>query len=85
MRINLTSQEIQDIRNIIQEYRNVSDELDVYQKKADEIQDKVIELNKNLLSIKEKENKKISELHKKYGDFGLQDIYDTLLADELVK
>ena len=85
MKLNLTSDEIQVIRDIIQEYRMVSDEIDLYQKKADEIQEKVIELNKNLMTIKEKENEKITELHKKYGDFGLQDIYDTLLADELMK
>lgn len=81
MSLNLTKQEIQEIRDIIEEYRNVSDELSVYQKKADEIQDKVIELNQNLKTIKEKEDKKMSELHQKYGEFGLQDIYNVLTND----
>ena len=49
------------------------------QKKAEEIQEKVIELEKNLKSIKDKEDKMMSELHSKYGQFGLQDIYDTIM------
>ena len=79
MKIKFTEQEIQNIRDIIKEYRNVSDELYSNQKKAEEIQEKVIELEKNLKSIKDKENKMMSELHSKYGQFGLQDIYDTIM------
>ena len=30
-------------------------------------------------SIKDKEDKMMSELHSKYGQFGLQDIYDTIM------
>ena len=79
MKIKFTEQEIQNIRDIIKEYRNVSDELYSNQKKAEEIQEKVIELEKNLKSIKDKEDKMMSELHSKYGQFGLQDIYDTIV------
>ena len=79
MKIKFTEQEIQNIRDIIKEYRNVSDELYSNQKKAEEIQEKVIELEKNLKSIKNKEDKMMSELHSKYGQFGLQDIYDTIV------
>ena len=79
MKIKFTEQEIQNIRDIIKEYRNVSDELYSNQKKAEEIQEKVIELEKNLKSIKDKEDKMMSELHSKYGQFGLQDIYDTII------
>ena len=79
MKIKFTEQEIQNIRDIIKEYRNVSDELYSNQKKAEEIQEKVIELEKNLKSIKDKEDKMMSELHSKYGQFGLQDIYDTIM------
>ena len=78
MKINFSKEDIQDIRDIVEEYRNVSDELSIYQKKADEIQEKVIELNKTLESIKKKEEIKMSELHSKYGEFGLQDIYNAL-------
>ena len=79
MKIKFTEQEIQNIRDIIKEYRNVSDELYSNQKKAEEIQEKVIELEKNLKSIKDKEDKMMSELHSKYGQFGLQDIYETIM------
>ena len=79
MKIKFTEQEIQNIRDIIKEYRNVSDELYSNQKKAEEIQKKVIELEKNLKLIKDKEDKMMSELHSKYGQFGLQDIYDTIM------
>lgn len=79
MKIKFTEQEIQNIRDIIKEYRNVSDELYSNQKKAEEIQEKVIELEKNLKSIKDKEDKMMSELHSKYGQFGLQDIYETII------
>ncbi len=78
MKINFTEQESKEIRDIVEEYRNVSEELFVYQKKAEEIQDKVIELEKTLKSIKEKEDGMMSELHSKYGQFGLQDIYETI-------
>ena len=57
----------------------LSNELYSNQKKAEEIQEKVIELEKNLKSIKDKEDKMMSELHSKYGQFGLQDIYDTIM------
>ena len=66
------------IKDIIKQYRDVSDELSVYQKKAEEIQDKVITLNNNLKKIKELEEKLMTELHKKYGNFSLQDIYDAI-------
>ena len=79
MKIKFTEQEIQNIRDIIKEYKNVSDELYSNQKKAEEIQEKVIELEKNLKSIKDKEDKMMSELHSKYGQFGLQDIYETIM------
>lgn len=78
MKLKFTEQEKKDIRDIIEEYRNVSGELYSYQKKAEEIQEKVIELEKNLKSIKDKEDKMMSVLHSKYGQFGLQDIYNAI-------
>ena len=79
MKIKFTEQEIQNIRDIIEEYRTVSDELYSNQKKAEEIQEKVIELEKNLKLIKDKEDKMMSELHSKYGQVGLQYIYDSIV------
>lgn len=77
--------EIEKIRGVIRKYRDVSNELYAYQKKADEIQTKVIELEATLKEIKETEDRMMEELHKKYGEFTLQDIYEQLLMDELFK
>lgn len=78
MKINFTEQESKEIKDIVEEYRNVSEELYLFQKKAEEIQDKVIELKNTLNSIKEKEDSMMTELHSKYGQFGLQDIYESI-------
>ena len=85
MKVKFNEQDIQSFRDIIQEYRDVSDELHSYQKKVEEIQTKVIELEENLKSIKEKEDGLMTELKKKYGDFNLQDIYECLFMDEMMK
>ena len=81
MRVNFEKKDVQSFRDIIQEYRDISDELSSYQKKAEDIQTKIISLEKNLKSIKDKENKLMKDLHKKYGEFGLQEIYESLLID----
>lgn len=78
MKIKFTEQEIKDIIGIIEEYRDVSKELYAHQDKAKEIQEKVTELESTLKSIKEKEDSMISELHSKYGEFGIQDVYDSI-------
>jgi uncharacterized protein YlxW (UPF0749 family) len=83
--IKFNEQDIQSFRDIIQEYRDVSCELYAYQKKADEIQTKVIELEETLKSIKEKEDTLMTELKGKYGEFGLQDIYECLYMDNMKK
>ena len=75
MNNRFTEEDIKVIKDIIKKYRDVSDELSSYQTKAEEIQEKLITLNNNLKDIKDQEEKLMSELHKKYGDFSLQDIY----------
>lgn len=78
MKNKFTEDDIKLIKDIIEQYRNVSGELAMYQVQADEIQEKVITLEKSLKDIKDQEDKLISELHKKYGDFSLQDIYNAI-------
>lgn len=85
MKLNLTKEEIQKVRDIIEKYRDVSNELYSYQHKAEEIQTKVIELEKSLKDIKSKEDLMMAELHKIYGQFTLQDIYEVLLIDGMSK
>lgn len=78
MKNKFTEEDITLIVKIIEQYRDVSSELYSYQKKAEEIQEKVISLEKNLKEIKDKEDKLMTDLHKKYGDFSLQDIYNAI-------
>lgn len=78
MKNKFTEEDITLIVKIIEQYRDVSSELYSYQKKAEEIQEKVISLEKNLKEIKDRENKLMADLHKKYGDFSLQDIYNAI-------
>ena len=78
MKNKFTEKEKKLIRDIIENYRNVSDELMSYMKKAEEIQEKVITLENNLKEIKKEEDKLMKKLHKKYGEFGLQDIYEAI-------
>lgn len=78
MKINFTEQESKSIKDIVEEYRNVSEELYLFQKKAEEIQDKVIKLENKLKSIKDKEDGMMNDLHSKYGQFDLQDIYESI-------
>lgn len=85
MKLKLTQEEIKNVRDIIQRYRDVSNELYIYQNKAEEIQTKVIELEKNLGDIKSQEDGMMEELHKKYGKFTLQDVYEVLLVDGMMK
>ena len=85
MKLNLTQEEIKNVRDIIERYRDVSNELYIYQHKAEEIQTKVIELEKNLGDIKTQEDDMMAELHRKYGEFSLQHIYEVLLVNELLK
>lgn len=85
MKLDLSKEEIQRVRDIIDEYRDVSGKLYSYQKKADEIQTKVIELEESLKKIKDKEDLIMDELHKKHGEFTIQDIYEVLFIDNIKK
>lgn len=78
MKINFTQEEINDIVTIIDNYKSVSESLIEYQEKADDIQKKVIKLQKELDSLKNKEQTLMTDLHNKYGNFSLQDVYDII-------
>lgn len=78
MKIKFTDNEINDMKNIIEEYRIVSKKIYDFQKKAEEIQDNVIELETKLKYIKDKEDHMMNELHSKYGQFSIQDIYESI-------
>lgn len=75
---NFSKEDLQSIRSIIEQYRTISSKLSKHKKTMEEIQTEVDELNDELKNIMDNEKKLMTELHKKYGDFCLQDIYNAL-------
>lgn len=75
---NFSKEDLQSISEIIEQYRMVSSKLSGHKKEMEDIQKKVDELNDELKNIMDNEKKLMTELHKKYGDFCLQDIYNAL-------
>ena len=78
MKINFTEKDSKCIRDIIEEYRDVSRELYIHQDEAKKIQEKVDVLSNELKEIKSREDRLMKRLHQKYGDFGLNDIYESI-------
>jgi len=78
MMSNFSKEDLQSISEIIEQYRMVSSKLSGHKKEMEDIQKKVDELNDELKNIMDNEKKLMTELHKKYGDFCLQDIYNAL-------
>lgn len=75
---NFSKEDISHIRDIISRYQEISGPLLDYQKQAEEIQKKVNELNSKLDEVKKEETEFMEDLHKRYGDFSLQDVYDAI-------
>ena len=78
MENKFTDKEINDIKDIISDYREISSKLSSAQKEAEEIKNRVESLKKSMDDIKSKEDFLMDELHKKYGDFSLQDVYNII-------
>lgn len=78
MVLKLSEEEKKRILDIISNYSDVNKEYQLYKNKAIEIQDKLKELDDRLNMLHEEETNIMKELHEKYGDFGLQDISDTI-------
>lgn len=82
MMISFTEQEKSSVIDIIDRYRTVSQSLTDYQNKVQEILDKVNDLETQMGSLKEEEDKLMNDLHKKYGDFSLNDLYYILYGEQ---
>lgn len=78
MKIGFTNAEKESIRSIMDQYQEISKIIEDYQKEANDIQERIKTAKDSLDKVKNKEDELMSELRKKYGDFGLQDIYDTM-------
>lgn len=78
MMINFSEEDKTRINDIITKYRKINSEYEEYKKQLDLILDKVKLIETSLNNCKEEEDNLMKELHKKYNNFSLQDIYNSL-------
>lgn len=85
MKINFSEEHKEKILNYIKEYRNISDEYISYNNKVKSLQEELNDLTaklqsseSNLISLREEEKIYIDELHSIYGDFTLNDLWESI-------
>lgn len=78
MKIDFTEDEKFRIKLFIQRYHYVNVEVENLKKKADDIKKRIEDEQLKLKEIKKEEDKFMSELHKKYGKFNIQDVSDSI-------
>ena len=85
MKINLSEEHKEKILNYINEYQKISNEEYQIYEKAKSLQDelnvlteKLQTIEDNIQSIRDEEKKYMNELHEIYGDFTLNDLWETL-------
>lgn len=69
---------IKEYQNINNEYRIYNERMNTLQEEINEITEKLKSTESNLQSIRDKEKEYMEELHKIYGDFTLNDLWDSL-------
>ena len=77
-KINFTEKEKNDILTIINRYKEISTSVETLIKSITEIQNNINEYEDEMEQLKSKENEMMSDLRAKYGNFSLQDVFDTL-------
>jgi chromosome segregation ATPase len=85
MNINFNIEHKEKIIDIIDRYRHISEEYKTYNNKIKTLQDELNELleklkytESNLQYIRDEEKEYMNELHKIYGDFSLNDLWESL-------
>lgn len=85
MKINFSEEHRNKILNYIKEYQNINNEYRIYNERMNTLQEEINEITEklkstesNLQSIRDKEKEYMEELHKIYGDFTLNDLWDSL-------
>ena len=85
MKINFTKEHKDKILSYINEYQTINQEYITYNNKVNILQEELIDLlskiqstESTLQSIREKEREYMDELHKIYGDFTLNDLWESL-------
>lgn len=69
---------IKEYQNINNEYRIYNERMNTLQEEINEITDKLKSTESNLQSIRDEEKEYMEELHKIYGDFTLNDLWNSL-------
>lgn len=77
-KINFTEKEKNDILTIINRYKEISTSVETLIQSITEIQNNINEYEDEMERLKSKENEMMSYLRTKYGNFSLQDVFDTL-------
>ena len=85
MKIEFTQEHKDKIQYYIKEYQSISSEYQTYTNKVKELQDEINSLTEklqltesNLQSIRDEEKKYMNELHTIYGNFTLNDLWESL-------
>ena len=85
MKIEFNKEHKDKILYYIKEYQNITDEYQTHNNKIKSLQEELNSLIKklqstedNLKSIREEEKKYMDELHNIYGEFTLNDIYESI-------
>lgn len=85
MKIDLKEEHKEIVLNYINEYKKISNEEHKLYEKAkslqeelNELTEKIQDVEKNIQSVRDKEKKYMDELHEIYGDFTLNDLWETL-------
>ena len=85
MKINFSEEHQDKLLNYIKEYQNISNEEHQIYEKIKSLQDELNELTANFQSIESKlqslhdeEKEYMNKLHEIYGDFTLNDLWETI-------
>ena len=88
MKINLSKEHIDKIRNYIESYQKISNEehqiyekVKTLQEELNDLTSKLNSIENNLQSMRNEENIFIDKLHEIYGDFTLSDLWETIFLD----
>ena len=85
MKINFTQEHKDKIQYYIKEFQNITSEYQIYTNKVKELQAELNTLTaklqsteSNLQTLRDEEKKYMDELHLIYGDFTLNDLWESL-------
>lgn len=78
MKIDLSIEHKEKMLYFINNYQNISNEQHEIYEKLKLLQNKLNESTIKLQSMRDEEKEYMNELHKIYGDFTLNDLYDSL-------